>query len=362
MGLSGAEVVKMASAVPPPKCDDERVQAAPTVPGRLADELQRFALVNVIPRLLPVVAGLRSEPGAEPVDPARDYLAIRFALSETAAVAGELADERISRWLSCRVVVLTTMAAAVAVLEAAGMAVDRRDDPDSHLNRARRWRAYGAGPVVDLHRRCAEDITRGSLALLAGPPPEPSDIRLELQRTRLQLVADGRARSAAVRRELQAAPIAGRVQRVDRALRELFTTADAESAHAFSTVVGGGRTTPWRMPVIPGPPDGPRRDEWWLSLVLGAGFGFGVALATMRLVSGLGRLSEAGGATVGLVVGLILTGWVVIIRARMQQRAALDRWVSDAVATVRQAAEDDLARRWLDVQGHLVRPHHKSAN
>lgn len=357
MSLSGAEVIKMASVAPLPKCDDGQVQAALTGPGRLADELQRFALVNVIPRLSPVVAGLR----AESVDPACDYLAIRLALSETAALASELADERISRWLSSRAVVLTTMAAAVTVVEAAGITVDRADDPGAHLNRARHWRAYSTGPVLDLHRRCAEDITRGSLALLSGPRPAPPDVRLELQRTRLQLVADGRIRSAALRRELQAAPIAGRVQHVGHALRELFALADAESARAFDAVVDV-RVTPWRMPVIPDPPSGPRRDEWWLSVVLGAGFGFGVALATMRLVTGLAGLSEAGGAVSGLMVGLILTMWVVAVRGRMQQRAALDRWTSDAVAVVRQAADDELARRWLDVQAYLLRAHHKSTN
>ena len=45
------------------------------------------------------------------------------------------------------------------------MAVDRDDDRDAHLRRAVAWRRYSRGPVSPLHRRCAEDIVRGSLRL-----------------------------------------------------------------------------------------------------------------------------------------------------------------------------------------------------
>ncbi|TFV55703.1 hypothetical protein E4P42_21655 [Mycobacterium sp. PS03-16] len=58
------------------------------------------------------------------------------------------------------------MSAAVDVVQAAGLTVDRGDDPAAHLRRAVRWRHYGRGPVNALHRACAADITRGSLRLL----------------------------------------------------------------------------------------------------------------------------------------------------------------------------------------------------
>ncbi len=59
--------------------------------------------------------------------------------------------------------VAARMSAAIEVVEAAGMAVDRDDDVDAHLRRAVAWRRYSRGPVSDLQRRCAEDIVRGSL-------------------------------------------------------------------------------------------------------------------------------------------------------------------------------------------------------
>lgn len=305
------------------------------------------------------------------MDPAGDYLAIRQALAETAAVAGELADDRIGTWLSDQAVVLTTMAAAVAVVESAGLAVDRGDDAVSHLNRARYWHSYSAGPVLELHRRCGRDISRGSLRLYGACRPAGSDVRVELHRTRLHLIGAGRARWAALRRELQAEPVGGRTSRagyeqhVRAELRRLFTATDLDSARELCDVVGVP-TTPWSMPIVPDPSPGPGTDERRLAVVLGAGFGLGVALATMRLASGLAGVGQAGGAALGLVVGVILTGWMVVTRGRLQARAGLDRWVAEAVAVVRQAAEDQLACRWVDVQQHLARAappaHHKSRN
>jgi hypothetical protein len=310
----------------------------------------------MIPQLWSVVAGLRAV--AVPTDPARDYLAIRCALAEIATVAGELADDRIGAWLSDRTVVLNTMAAAVAVIESAGLVVDRSAAAGSHLQRATYWRDDGAGPVSDLHRRCSQDISRGSLRLLRADGPAAVDARVELQRVRLQLISAGRTRTAAMRRELEAVPIAGQgataafEKRVRGAMAQLFAAADAESARAL-TKVSGVATTPWRMPAVLDAPAGPRPDERRLSTVLGAGFGLGVALATMRLVTGLAGLSETGGVALGALVGVVLTGWVVAIRGRLQTRAALDRWVADAISVVRQTTEDELARRCLDAQQHL---------
>jgi hypothetical protein len=60
---------------------------------------------------------------------------------------------------------MARMAAAVDVVEAAGMAVDPGDDPKAHLRRASYWRRYGSGPVRGVHRDCGTDIVRGSLRL-----------------------------------------------------------------------------------------------------------------------------------------------------------------------------------------------------
>jgi hypothetical protein len=58
------------------------------------------------------------------------------------------------------------MAAAVDVVEAAGVTVDCGDDRKAHLGRARHWDRYARGPVDALQQRCAADIVRGSLRLL----------------------------------------------------------------------------------------------------------------------------------------------------------------------------------------------------
>jgi hypothetical protein len=66
-------------------------------------------------------------------------------------------------------VVLARMAVAVDVLSAAGWVLDldtpTADTRASNLRRAQRWRTYGAGPLMALHRSCAADVTRGSLRL-----------------------------------------------------------------------------------------------------------------------------------------------------------------------------------------------------
>lgn len=93
--------------------------------------------------------------------------------NRVAAVCDELevraiTDVTVARFLSRDDTVLARMSAAVDVVEAAGLAVDRSDEPAAHLERARMWRRYAAGPVAAVHRRCGLDISRGSLRLI-GP-------------------------------------------------------------------------------------------------------------------------------------------------------------------------------------------------
>lgn len=78
---------------------------------------------------------------------------------------------RIAAFLAADDTVLALMAAAVDVLEAAGLTVDPSDEPAAHLRRAVYWQRYGAAPLAALHRACAADIARGSLRLLAAGPP-----------------------------------------------------------------------------------------------------------------------------------------------------------------------------------------------
>jgi hypothetical protein len=80
---------------------------------------------------------------------------------ETLAVS----DRRIAEFLSCDDTVVARMAAAVDVVEAAGLNVDRCDSAAGYLRRAVGWQRYNHGPVVGLHRACGADIVRGSLRL-----------------------------------------------------------------------------------------------------------------------------------------------------------------------------------------------------
>ena len=95
------------------------------------------------------------------------YRRLHAAIVELRSIATRSDDATVSDLLVDDVTVLAAMGAAVEVIEAAGLSVDRGDTAAAHLNRAVRWRRYGRGPVDDLHRRCGADIARGSLRLLA---------------------------------------------------------------------------------------------------------------------------------------------------------------------------------------------------
>jgi hypothetical protein len=94
------------------------------------------------------------------------YRRLRSVIAELHSLAVQSGDERLARFLSTDATVLAVMAAAVDVVEAAGVAVDRGDDAAAQLRRAVQWRRYSRGPVDALHRSCGADIARGSLRLL----------------------------------------------------------------------------------------------------------------------------------------------------------------------------------------------------
>lgn len=98
------------------------------------------------------------------------YLRLQAAIVELRALAARSDAVAVSDLLANDVTVLASMGAAVEVIEAAGLSVDRGDTASAHLDRAIRWRRYCRGPVNDLHRRCGADIARGSLRLLSRTP------------------------------------------------------------------------------------------------------------------------------------------------------------------------------------------------
>ncbi|ORB11584.1 hypothetical protein [Mycobacterium noviomagense] len=91
------------------------------------------------------------------------YRRILDALDELETLA--VCDQRISGFLSRDDTVIARMAAAVDVVEAAGLSVDPGDGRAAHLRRAVTWQRYSRGPVSAVHRSCGADIARGSLRL-----------------------------------------------------------------------------------------------------------------------------------------------------------------------------------------------------
>jgi hypothetical protein len=94
------------------------------------------------------------------------YRRVQTAITELRSLAVLSDDSQLADFLSTDATVLAVMSAAVDVVEAVGVQVDRGDDAAAHLRRAVHWRRYCRGPVNALHRSCGADIARGSLRLL----------------------------------------------------------------------------------------------------------------------------------------------------------------------------------------------------
>jgi hypothetical protein len=91
------------------------------------------------------------------------YGRVLDAFDELQAMA--VSDQRISDFLRRDDTVLARMAAAMDVVDAAGLPVESCDGRTAQLRRAVKWHRHSRRPGPGLHRRCAADITRGSLRL-----------------------------------------------------------------------------------------------------------------------------------------------------------------------------------------------------
>ena len=151
------------------------------VRARLLARLDRFGIAHAVlalkdgcdPETLP--AHLARVGNVDEVMAALDavaapvrYRRMRAAIAELHSLAGQLDDDALSELLAADVTAMAVMTAAVDVVTAAGLTVDRGDTAAAHLDRARRWRRYGRGPVTALHRQCSADIVQGSLRLWDG--------------------------------------------------------------------------------------------------------------------------------------------------------------------------------------------------
>jgi hypothetical protein len=264
--------------------------------------------------------------------------------------------------------------------ELVGVLRQRLADPDvARRNRLRAWevrlqtaidryQADAAGADrqarVSALRKNRDDILRGRRL---SKSERTIALRSQIQQARVQLTYFARNRCTSVRAELQ--EDAADTSR--RKLGEFQSYVRTRAADVVDDVDEGitthlgdvaselGLSAPAAPPPAPRPEVSPpplksRRLETQLTMVLGAGFGFGVALAVTRLFAGLAPGLTIAGLVAGGLVGLVLTVWVVGIRGLLQDRAVLDRWISDVTAALRNTVEERVANRVLAAETELT--------
>ncbi|MDT4999749.1 MAG: hypothetical protein QOK12_1854 [Mycobacterium sp.] len=238
------------------------------------------------------------------------------------------------------------------------------------------WVGVAAAP--DLGEPDVDELVRTLVACLAKPDrlprarqasrsPDAIAVRGGIQRARLTLTYFVRRRCAEIGADLRAAaaelPRGGMAPFIDGvrdAVADFGAELDVVIDEAIDRVIGEFTLTPLTLtpprasagppPQLPLPRPSSRRLETRLMLVLGGGFGLGVALTLGRLTTALGPGSDLIGLVVGGAVGLLLTIWVVGIRGVLHDRALMDRWVGEVIATLRSGGEETVARRMLDAE------------
>ncbi len=286
-------------------------------------------------------------------------------MSAAVAALTELAcgpdEARLAGLLTGDELVLARMRAAAAVLaevpaDLPGLE-DLRDCTEADLLAAAiGWQRYarspGArGPVGDLRRACAIDMSRGVMRLWARRQVSaagPLARRVRLRQARIALLGRVRTRCAALRTELRddAAALTPRraggftdhvARRVTEVAAELTDEVDWELPGCVAA----------DLPGVAVPPPHRAGGELRLNGLLGAAFGLGAALTLIRMLGAL--MPGSAGLAVGLsvAVGLGLGGWVVAARRLLARRAALDRWVTEVTAGLRAALEERVAIRAL---------------
>jgi hypothetical protein len=196
-------------------------------------------------------------------------------------------------------------------------------------------------------------------------------LRGQIQQARVQLSYFARNRCSSLRGELQS-DAAGLSRRKmpgfeayarGRAAAVVGEVSEGTDAHldevAQAMGVSMALADPEKLPAIDvGPPPlKSRRQETWLMMLLGAGFGLGVALTLARLVTGLTpRLNpvlEIAGALGCVAIGLAVTFLVVNIRGLLRDRALLDRWAGEVTSSLQSVSEELVATRVLVAESVL---------
>ncbi len=185
-------------------------------------------------------------------------------------------------------------------------------------------------------------------------------LRSQLKQARVQLAHFARNRATCVRSELAEAAaqvtrrriatfeahVRTRVCDVVEEVENGITGQLADVAVRLDLPAPPGAAPP-PTPQVAAPPLTSRRQETQLMMILGAGFGLGVALVVTRLFAGLAPGMTVAGLAVGGAIGLALTVWVVGLRGLLHDRGVLDRWITDVVNVVRSDTEERVATRVL---------------
>lgn len=192
-------------------------------------------------------------------------------------------------------------------------------------------------------------------------------LRSQIQQAKVQLAYFARNRCTSVRSELQEdassmtrrrlADFEGYVgSRVNEVVDEVEV---GVTKHLTDMATELGLTAPEAPqsaapPAFAPPPLKSRRLETRLMMVLGAGFGLGVALGVSRLFAGLAPGLTIAGLVAGGAVGLLLTVWVVSMRGLLSDRVMLDRWVGVVIGLLQGFLEERVATRVLVAEGSLT--------
>jgi hypothetical protein len=196
-------------------------------------------------------------------------------------------------------------------------------------------------------------------------------LRSQTQQARVQLSYFARNRCASVRSELQEdatgvtrrklpefeAYARGRIEEVAAEVDKGTTVHLADVAQALG-LAADLPAAPGALPAhprieIPAPPLKSRRLETRLMMLVGAGFGLGVALTLSRLLAELAPGLTVAGAVACVAIGLAVAVWVVGTRGLLRDRAVLDRWAGEATGALRSAVEQLVATRVLTAESSL---------
>lgn len=255
----------------------------------------------------------------------------------------------------------------------------RLDDPElPRRNRLRQWEnrldeatRRTAGEVAGVGRAArvsALQDERGA-ALRDGRVARTDRtiaLRSRLQQAKVELTYFARNRCTSVRTELVDDAGSMNARRVPAFEEYVAKRSDEVMGEVYDGVTThlGDMSRELELTPPPGPrPQTPqftppvlrsRKLESRLMMLLGAGFGLGVALTVSRLFADLDPRWTIVGLIAGAVVGLAVTVWVVGARGTLQDRAVLERWVGDVTGELLAAAEQHVAARMVIAEAALT--------